>query len=116
MEEVDARGRGRVFTGRQAKKEKLVDELGGLHDAIAYAKSRAGYDEDESLEVVMLPYAPSSLIGTLLKLAGGGGSASSPVSSSEVAPIHDLLRHVPASVLTNPTVPQARLPYDIVID
>jgi len=35
--EVDSIGQGRVWTGKEAKEIGLVDELGGLNDAIAYA-------------------------------------------------------------------------------
>ncbi len=34
--EVDSIGQGRVWTGKEAKEIGLVDELGGLNDAIAY--------------------------------------------------------------------------------
>ncbi len=33
---------GRLFTGEQAKENGLIDELGGLHDAINYAATKAG--------------------------------------------------------------------------
>lgn len=33
---------GRIYTGRQAKELRLVDELGTFHDAIAYAASTVG--------------------------------------------------------------------------
>lgn len=42
--QVDSIAQGRVWTGAQALKLGLVDELGGLKDAIAYAASLAGYD------------------------------------------------------------------------
>ena len=35
---------GRVYSGRQAKENGLVDELGTLHDAVAEAKKLAGLD------------------------------------------------------------------------
>ncbi|MCH9823376.1 signal peptide peptidase SppA [Salibacteraceae bacterium] len=41
-EEVDAIGQGRVWTGEDALELGLVDELGGLNDAIAYAAEQAG--------------------------------------------------------------------------
>jgi len=37
---------GRVFTGRQAKAYKLVDEIGSLHDAVRLATHSAGIPED----------------------------------------------------------------------
>jgi protease-4 len=33
---------GRVYTGEQAKKNGLIDEIGGLHEALAEAWKRAG--------------------------------------------------------------------------
>ncbi len=41
-DEVDAIGQGRVWTGEDALELGLVDELGGLEDAIAYAAEQAG--------------------------------------------------------------------------
>ncbi|HIP47734.1 MAG TPA: signal peptide peptidase SppA [Lutibacter sp.] len=41
FEEVDAIAQGRVWTGKQALENGLVDELGNLDDAIAYAASLA---------------------------------------------------------------------------
>lgn len=41
-ERVDELGRGRVWTGIQAKENGLVDELGGLRTAVAVAKAEAG--------------------------------------------------------------------------
>lgn len=45
LEEVDAVGGGRVYTGRQAKEKGLVDELGGLEEAIKKAKELAHLPE-----------------------------------------------------------------------
>jgi protease-4 len=42
LEEVRHAADGRIYTGRQAKDLHLVDELGSLQDAIAYAASRIG--------------------------------------------------------------------------
>ncbi|PIE84280.1 MAG: signal peptide peptidase SppA [Bacteroidia bacterium] len=43
--DVDAIGQGRVWTGEDAKPLRLVDELGGLRDAIALAAERAGLED-----------------------------------------------------------------------
>lgn len=53
--------RGRVYTGSAALKIGLVDELGSLEDAIAYATKQAGVGPDEKLEHLMLPKATSPL-------------------------------------------------------
>ncbi len=52
--EVDTVARGRVWTGKQAKENGLVDELGGLSTALLIAKERAGL-ERKSVEIVRLP-------------------------------------------------------------
>ncbi len=52
---------GRVWTGRQAKANGLVDELGTLDDAIAGAKQLAGVDPKEHMELLILPKAESFL-------------------------------------------------------
>lgn len=60
--------RGRVYTGSAALKLGLVDELGSLDDAIAYAKKQAGIGPDDKLEKLVLPKATSpleSLLGPL---------------------------------------------------
>lgn len=52
--EVDKVARGRVWTGKQAKENGLVDELGGLNTALLIAKERAGL-ERKVTEIVRLP-------------------------------------------------------------
>jgi protease-4 len=54
-EAVDAVGKGRVWTGRQAKDLKLVDELGGLTMAVGLAKKEAGIDADEEVRLDVWP-------------------------------------------------------------
>jgi protease-4 len=55
-EQVDAIGRGRVWTGAQARERGLVDALGGLDTAVAVAKEKAGIPADEEVELVS--YSP----------------------------------------------------------
>jgi len=54
-EEVNDIGRGRVWTGQQAKEIGLIDELGGLSKALKIAKERAGIPEEESVRLVVWP-------------------------------------------------------------
>jgi protease-4 len=54
-EKLEKMAQGRVYTGAQALKLGLVDELGTLDDAIAYAKKAAGLDPDSKLERLDLP-------------------------------------------------------------
>jgi protease-4 len=61
VEEVDALGGGRVWTGRQAKQRGLIDEIGGLADAIRAAAEQGGIKEPDRLDVVHFPEAESPL-------------------------------------------------------
>jgi protease-4 len=54
-EHIDTLAQGRVWTGRQAKQNKLVDELGGLERAVALAKQRAKIPAESSVEIVIYP-------------------------------------------------------------
>jgi len=54
VEDVDRLGRGRIWSGRQAKENGLVDELGGLSLAIAIAREHAELG-GKSVEVVEFP-------------------------------------------------------------
>ena len=52
---------GRVWSGRQAKANGLVDELGTLNDAIAGAKKLAGVNPKDEMELLILPKGESFL-------------------------------------------------------
>jgi len=54
-QELDKRAQGRVYTGRMAKANGLIDELGTLQDAIAEAKKAAGLKPDEQVDLLILP-------------------------------------------------------------
>jgi protease-4 len=54
-EKIDALAQGRVWTGRQAKQNGLVDELGGLDYAVTVAKQRAKIAADSDVEIVVYP-------------------------------------------------------------
>ncbi len=54
-DDVDAIGRGRVWTGEQALERGLIDQIGGFTDAVAVAKELAGIDSEAEVEFVDLP-------------------------------------------------------------
>ncbi|HSL17199.1 MAG TPA: signal peptide peptidase SppA [Methylomirabilota bacterium] len=56
-EQVDAIGRGRVFTGEQALDNGLVDVLGGFDTALDEAKKLADIDVDADVRLVDFPVA-----------------------------------------------------------
>ncbi|MFM7161504.1 MAG: S49 family peptidase, partial [Planctomycetaceae bacterium] len=71
VEALEKLARGRVYTGGAALKLGLVDELGGLAEAIAHAKQLAGLKPEDKLERLDLPKAGSPL-ESLLGGAGAG--------------------------------------------
>ena len=54
VEDVNRLGQGRIWSGRQAQENGLVDQLGGLSLALAIARERAGLGE-KSFEIVQFP-------------------------------------------------------------
>jgi len=70
VKQLEPLASGRVWTGRQAKKNGLVDQLGTLHEAIQAAKTAANFKDDEKAELLILPESGSFLD----QLLSGGGS------------------------------------------
>ncbi len=67
-EQIDAVARGRVWSGAQAKERGLVDNLGGLEQAIAAAAVRAGIEDDYRVSYV------ERELGTWERIALGFGT------------------------------------------
>ncbi len=63
---VDQIAQGRVWTGAEAIKLKLVDGMGGLDEAIKAARVLAKVPDDTKLGLLELP-APPSLLSSLMK-------------------------------------------------
>lgn len=64
---VDAVAQGRVWTGRQAFEVGLVDEIGGLHTAVARVRKRLELDPDSDVALLIRP-APKSLSEEIAEL------------------------------------------------
>ncbi len=70
---LDAAARGRVFSGVDAKRAGLVDELGGLQLALSIAKAKAGIDETHRVEIHRFPDDRDRwqrIVDRLFRLAG----------------------------------------------
>ncbi len=72
---------GKVYTGRQALANGLVDMLGTLGDAVREAKLLAGLKPDDKVEILNLP-KPKSFLDQLLE----GPSASASAKANALAP------------------------------
>ena len=55
INKLDDIAMGRVWTGTKAKEHNLVDELGGLNDAILLAAKEAGIENDDNLNIIEYP-------------------------------------------------------------
>jgi protease IV len=70
--QIDAVGRGRVWTGQQALERHLIDHLGGLREALDAARAAAALPADAP--IVEMPRERESLIEMALDAVGGGGA------------------------------------------
>lgn len=61
FEQADSIAGGRVWTGLSAKEVGLVDELGGLDDALDYAAVLAGAADRHGVKIVVLPRRKTAL-------------------------------------------------------
>ncbi len=100
-EQVAAIAKGRVWTGNQALNLGLVDELGGLSDAIDYTKSLLGVSEDDTVMLKSFP-APENFAKRFVKLLEGFGGMG--VSITKLNSIMDSLEPVlmPLVSITSP--------------
>lgn len=105
--EVDSIGQGRVWAGTDAKRIGLVDEYGGILDAINYAAEKAGIEKD-NIKVKIYPENEDDELFQLLDGLDGAGESGS--SGSDLP--HRLIEiyHYLKTVDDKFSV-QARLPY-----
>jgi protease-4 len=94
-EQLDRLAQGRVWTGRQAKENGLIDELGGLDRALAIAKDRAKIPADSDVELVTYP-RPKTFFEMVNDTVSGSSDraisawVSSHLSSDEIAALRAL--------------------------
>ena len=108
---VDDMAQGRVWVGTDALGLGLVDEIGGLRQAVDYAASLAGYVADSDYRVVTYP-AQLSQTEQLLDMLYGKKEAPSIL---EGTPFEALGKTLAKLRENEPTQVYARLPYDIEI-
>ncbi|MGA8221509.1 MAG: signal peptide peptidase SppA [Candidatus Acidiferrales bacterium] len=111
VEAVDKIGKGRVWTGAQAKEIGLVDELGGLDRAVEVAKQLAHIPANQSVRIVRYP-EEKSFFQMLLEreqdqLTEGRGAVAA--RSFDERSLDAILRRI---VDTMEPV-QARIPYEL---
>ena len=100
---VDRLGQGRVYTGEQAFKHHLVDELGGLRQALDFARKAAGLPD--YAPIVELPPPDTSLLGRILGLEGVSVRATLPLPK----PLLDMAKALAPFAIQGQDLPFARL-------
>ncbi len=108
---VDDMAQGRVWVGTDAIGLGLVDEIGGLRQAVDYAASLAGYVNDSDYRVVTYPAVPTQTEQILDMLYGKKQTP----SILEGTPFEALGKTLDAVRDNRPTQVYARIPYDIEI-
>ena len=108
---VDEIAQGRVWVGTDALGLGLVDEIGGLREAIAYAASLAGYVNKSDYKVVGYP-KPLSTTEQLMMMISGQQEEPSILSGT---PFEFFGRALSTLKDNEPMQVYARLPYDIEI-
>ena len=106
--EVDSVGQGRVWTGADALNIKLVDEIGGLNDAIAYAAKKAKLTDYKLIELPKQKNPFDELFGKK------ESEMETRMIKRNLGPVYTYFKQL-QSVFQLQGV-QARLPFEIVIN
>jgi len=108
---VDEMAQGRVWVGTDALGLGLVDEIGGLREAVAYAASLAGYVNKSDYKVTCYP-APLTTAEQFMMMLSGQQEEPSILSGT---PFEFFGRALSTLKDNEPMQVYARLPYDIEI-
>ncbi len=117
-QQIDEVARGRVWAGEDALKHGLVDQLGGLAEAIAFARAKANVGDAEDVELSIV--------------TGGGGGLGGLLDSGAAAKLKEIPVQTGPALLLPPAVKdlagrlerlgmatggvQARLEWDIKVE
>lgn len=107
-EHIDSIGQGRVWTGEDALKIGLVDEIGTLNDAIEYAAAQAELGDDYSVRE--LPSLDDSFTSMMKKM---GMNAKASIGHFIFGETYDMMEKA-KKMASKPSI-EARMEYDIVI-
>ncbi|MBK8927237.1 MAG: signal peptide peptidase SppA [Crocinitomicaceae bacterium] len=111
--DVDSLGQGRVWAGVDAKKLGLIDEFGGLMDAIYFAADTAGIAR-EDIRIRIFPEKEDNELFNLLTNIEGEQSINLTTKSALEIQLLDIYSYL--RTLNGKTSIQARLPYLIWIN
>lgn len=109
---ADSVGQGRIWSGTAALDLGLVDLLGGLETALAVARSRAGFEEDEFVSVDRFPEPDE---GFLQRMLGDLWDPQDSDGLEKVALVANPLRALESAALLGTGAALALMPFTIAI-
>ena len=112
-EQVNVTARGRVWTGRDALRIGLVDQLGGLNDAIAFAASEADL---KNPKVLYYPLKKEDKLGELIELIQDQDDDESVSIKSQKIPQELLDYYASIKKIERMRGIQMRLPFEVRMD
>lgn len=104
---VDSLGQGRVWIGTDAKEKGLVDELGGIKEAIAIAAKKANLTDYKTTDLPKMKDPLESL------LSGLEEEASTRIMKNKLGAEYDLYTHY--KNMMNMKGIQARMPFELLV-
>ncbi len=117
-EAVDAVARGRIWSGEDAKARGLVNRLGGLMDAVAAARTRAGLAKDDPDVELVVWHSTRSVTASLLGASVPEGVRETALPGQRLPKaLEELTRRLgPDAWLFESPGPQARLEHGISVE
>lgn len=106
--EVDSIGQGRVWTGADALKINLVDELGGLDDAVAYAAKKANLKDYKKVELPKQKNPFDAFLGNKESEVEGR------ILKNNLGPLYIYFKQVKSLISLEGV--QTRLPFEMVME
>lgn len=104
IDRIEISAKGRIWTGRDAMERGLVDELGGLHEAIRAARAAAQIPEDEHVGLKIFPLKRS----LWKRLARGGREGGEGSGLDFLQDLHGVLE---SELFLHDELLRARLPF-----
>ena len=115
-EDVDQIARGRVWSGKDALNNNLVDQLGGLDDAIQYAAEKTGINE-KNIQLQFFPQEKRNPLLDLVELLDQFDESNDADSRTSIKLFGKFEAFIDIAEKIESMYPfQARLPYNIIIE
>ncbi len=113
--DVDSIGQGRVWAGTDAIKIGLVDELGGIDEAIAYAAEKGGVKQS-AIKIKNYPKSDNKLAEIMMNLEAMNDDEDKKEDTESLVRIKMLEMIKVVEQISSMKGVQARMPYELIIE